>query len=121
MISKCKICRHPQSAEIVAVYFATDSLRTAANLCGVNFKTLHRHIQNCLVQIGFYNREKEFQLRLMEQSIILTKELNARFNAPRLDMRRPRPKPMITKPVKFTWSRRAWKSKTKKNQEKPSN
>ncbi len=119
MMKNCLICRHPQGAEIIGVYFATDSLRTAARLCGVSFKTLHRHIQNCLVQIGFDNREKEFQLRLMEESNALTDELNARFNAPRLDKRRPRPKPMVTKPIEYTWSRRAWKSKTGKNTEKP--
>lgn len=111
MNRKCKICRHPQSADIVAFYFATDSLRTAAKLFDVSFKTLHRHIQNCLVRIGIENREKEFQRQLREESKALTDELNARFNAPRLDMRRPRPKPMVTKPVEFTWSRRAWKAK----------
>jgi hypothetical protein len=85
-----------------------------AGLCIIVSDSIKRLkiILNCLVQIGFDNREKEFQKRLMEESKALTKELNARFNAPRLDMRRPRPKPMVTKPVKYTWSRRAWKSKT---------
>ncbi len=109
-MKKCKICRHPQSADIVSVYFATDSLRTAAKLYGMSFKTLQRHIQNCLAQIGFNNRENEFQERLMSEGIAIIKELNNRFNAARLDVRRPRPKPMITKPVEYTWSRRAWKA-----------
>jgi len=109
MNKKCKICRHSQSADIVAVYFATDSLRIAAKIFGLSFKTLHRHITNCLVQIGFDNREKSFQRKLMEEGKAIEEDLNARFNQPRLDMRRPRPKSIIKKPVEFTWSRKAWK------------
>lgn len=107
----CKICRHPQRDKIVATYFALSSLRAAAGIYGLSFKTLHRHIQNCLMQIGFDKREVDFKVELFIQGDMLRKELNARYNAPRLDKRRPRPQSIITKEVKFTWSRRAWKKK----------
>lgn len=111
MRARCKICSHPRGADIVAMYFAIDSLRKAASLYQVSFKTLHRHIQNCLAQIGLEKRETSFQTKLRLESIALMEELNSRYNAPRLDKRRPRPKPIITKPVEFTWSRRGWKRK----------
>jgi hypothetical protein len=109
MKAQCSICRHPEGAQIVAHYLTTDSLRLTASCFGVGYRSLQRHITRCVLNICIEQNEREFELELGLQSFLLTKELNERYNAPRLDKRKPRPQPMVTKPVKYTWSRRAWK------------
>jgi hypothetical protein len=120
---KCSICEHPGGAQIVADYFLTDSLRRTAKRCGVGFRALQRHIKVCVPAICLEQNEREFYEKLELESTKLTKELNLRFNAPRLDRRIPRPQLMITKKVEFTWSRRSWKKlenslKTAENSQK---
>lgn len=106
---KCSICEHPDGAQIVADYFITESLRRTANRFRVGFRALQRHIKVCVPSICLEGNEREFYEKLELESRKLTKELNLLFNAPRLDRRIPRPQPMVTKKVEFTWSRRSWK------------
>jgi len=108
---KCSICNHPEGAQIVADYFLTESLRRTAKRCGVGFRALQRHLAVCVPAICLEGNEREFYEKLELESKKITKELNLRFNAPRLDKRIPRPQPMITKQVEFTWSRRSWKKR----------
>ncbi len=70
---------------------------------------MQRHIKGCVPASCLEGNEREFYEKLELESRKLTKELNLLFNAPRLDRRIPRPQPMVTKKVEFTWSRRAWK------------
>ena len=106
---KCTICQHQDGAQIVADYFLTDSLRRTARRFGVGFRALQRHLAVCVPLICRDENEREFIEKLEMESRKLTNELNLIFNAPRLDKRIPRPQPMITKQVEFTWSRRSWK------------
>ena len=108
---KCTICQHQDGAQVVADYFLTDSLRRTARRFGVGFRALQRHLAVCVPLICRGENELEFLENLELESWKLTNELNLRFNAPRLDKRIPRPQPMITKNVEFTWSRRSWKKR----------
>jgi len=109
MSVQCSICRHPQGAYIVAHYLETDSLRLTASCFGVGYRSLQRHIKVCVLNLCIEQNDRDFKINLRLQGKQLTDELNNRYNAPRLDKRKPRPQPMVTKPVEYTWSRKAWK------------
>ena len=97
----CKICKHPRHAEMVVDYARTSSYRKVAQMYGVNFKTLQRHISKCVYAVMSEAEEKEYQTILNQVARMLTFEF-----AP---LPKKRPKSLITKPFEWTWSRRSWK------------
>lgn len=82
------------------------SLRVTADIYGVGYRSLHRHIDLCVASILAEKEAMEFETAFRETAQLL------RFYFS-LKNRKPRPKSIITKPVEFTWSRRAWKKKSK--------
>jgi len=97
----CKICKHPDHAEMVIAYARVSNYRTVARRYGVDHKTLQRQIVRCVYEVMTEVEEKEFRKFFGYVSEMLTSE----FMPPP----KKRPKSMVTKEIKYTWSRRSWK------------
>lgn len=110
---RCTICADSRSPEMVATYIRSRSLRQTAAAFGVGYKSLERHLTDCVSRMFSDFQEEQFQHKLKESVNLVHIVCQRRYNAPRLDMRVPRPKSIITKDVKFSWSRRSWKDKKK--------
>ena len=108
---RCSICADSRSPDIVAAYIRLRSLRKTAAIFHVGYKSLERHLADCVPRIYSEVKEERFQQKLKELVNQLRIIFNRQYNAPRLDKRVPRPKSIITKEVKFTWSRRGWKNR----------
>lgn len=104
----CSICALPIRGEIVQDWIRSSSLRRTAQRYGVGYKSLHRHIRKCLAAVMAEQDERHFQEEFANIAGLLR-----RVFAPPLAQRPRRHRSIITKPVQFTWSRRAWKSKSK--------
>ena len=101
---KCSICRHPQQTEMIFDYAHTFSLRVTASRYGVGYRSLHRHIERCIYALMEEDKQQRYQQKLAEVAELLMQCFTFQ-QKPR------RRKSIITKEVKFTWSRRAWKGK----------
>jgi hypothetical protein len=99
----CKICNHPQNAEILRTYARQGSLRRTASQYNVSYRTLLRHLDECVHYLQ--NEVEELQYR---QAFKETAEYLRNFYS-QTYYRKPRPKSIITKQVEFKWSRRSWK------------
>ncbi len=108
----CTICTNPNKATIVEDWAYTGSLRRTAKRYGVGYRSLQRHIDLCLASILSEKEQQQYEAAFRESAAWL-RQLFA------FTMRKPRPKSVITTPVQFTWSRRAWK-RGNKNESKPS-
>ena len=86
---------------MVVDYARTSSYRKVAQMYGVNFKTLQRHISTCVYAVMSEAEEKEYQTTLNKVARMLTWEFTPLPNK--------RPKSLIKTPVEWTWSRRSWK------------
>lgn len=101
----CSICHHPQQAEMIIDYAHTISLRVTATNFGVGYRSLHRHIERCIYALMEEDEQQRYQQELAEVAELLMQYFTIR-QRPR------RRKSIITKEVKFTWSRRAWSGKS---------
>jgi hypothetical protein len=99
----CSICSHPEHPEMLIDYARTFSYRRTATKFGVGYRSLHRHIKNCLRLILKDADDLIFEMRLDEVKGNLTQKFAAA-------MKPKRHRSILTKKVTFTWSRRAWKS-----------
>ncbi len=97
----CSICQHPQQPEMIIDYAVTCSLRETANNFGVGYRSLHRHLERCIVALMIEQEAKDYDKDFAEVA-----ELVALFYMPSF---KSRPKSIIKMPIEFTWSRRAWK------------
>lgn len=98
----CSVCRNPKRAEIVLDWAYSGSLRLTAYRYGIGYRSLQRHIDLCLAAILSEKEQREYESTLAENVQLVRYYFLFK-------MRKPRPKSIITKPVEFTWSRRAWK------------
>jgi len=73
---------------------------------GVGYRSLQRHIDLCLAAILSEQEKRAYETALSDTAALLRSYFA-------IKMRKPRPKSIITKPIEFTWSRRAWKSNKK--------
>jgi hypothetical protein len=103
----CKICRHSKHAQMVIAYAYIGSFRTVAGMYGVSFKTLQRHITECVYSVISEVEEQNYQRYLKYVSEMLTWEY--------MPPQKKRPKSIITTHVEYTWSRRSWKKNAKQN------
>lgn len=101
----CSICRHPQQVEMIIDYAHTLSLRATANNYGVGYRSLHRHIERCIYALMEEDEQQRYEYELKETAELLTLHFT-------VQQRPRRRKSIITKEVKFTWSRRAWSGKS---------
>lgn len=104
MRPRCSICRYPRSAEMIAEYARAMSYRRTAAAFGVGYRSLHRHMGLCLPAIVARLHWEQFNSRLAaaERAVRMWYAAERRPKPP------PRRRSIITKPVEFTWSRRAW-------------
>jgi len=100
----CSICTDPRQSEMIDHWAFSESLRWTALRFGVGYRSLHRHFDLCLASILAEEEQREYEKALAESEAFLRNLYKAAVKA------RPR-RSIITKPVKFTWSRRAWKRK----------
>lgn len=100
----CTICANPNRAEIIEDWAHTGSLRLTASRYRVGYRSLQRHIDLCLASILSEQEKRAYEAAFSETAATLRSHFTNL-------MRKRRPKSIITKPVKFTWSRRAWKRK----------
>jgi hypothetical protein len=103
----CCICSHPHQAEMLVDYAYRLSLRRTANAYGVNYRSLARHIENCLPVIMAEYEENQFQQHLKEEIEFLRGEL-IKDSMPK------RRTSIIKRKVKTSWGRRNWKNGTKR-------
>ena len=85
---------------MIVVYARMGSYRAAARLYGVDFKTLQRHITQCVYAVMEEVEEREFRKYFNQVSQMLIFEFTPLPKKP--------PRSIITKPIKYTWSRRSW-------------
>lgn len=102
----CTICRNPKSPEIVEDWAYSGSLRFTAAKYRVGYRSLQRHIDLCLASVLSEKENLEYEDAFDDNARLLRWCFAVK-------MRKRRPKSIITKPVKFTWSRRAWKTDNK--------
>lgn len=100
----CSICTNVKRAEIVEDWVYSRSLRQTACRYRVGYRSLQRHIDLCIAAILSEQEQRQYEAEIRETAALLR-------NYFRIKMRKPRPRSIITKPVEFTWSRRAWKKK----------
>lgn len=98
----CSICRNPKRAEIVLDWAYSGSLRTTATRYRIGYRSLQRHIDLCLASILSEREQREYEAAFGDTAAFLRSCFT-------IEIRKPRPRSIITKPVEFTWSRRAWK------------
>lgn len=98
----CSICRHPRQAEMIIDYADTLSLRATASRYGVGYRSLHRHIERCIYALMEEDEQRRYEQELAETAELLMLHFS-------FQQRPRRKKSIITKKIKFTWSRRAWK------------
>jgi hypothetical protein len=101
----CSICQHEDSAEILLDYARTRSLRITAEHYGIGYRSLARHLKVCLYAILENLEEEAYKADLAEAERLITEY----YLEPETYKRRK--KSIIKKPIKFSWSRRAWKTK----------
>jgi hypothetical protein len=101
----CSICTHLKRAEIILDWAYSGSLRLTASRYRVGYRSLQRHIDLCLASILSEQEQREYEAALERNAALLRWHFTQK-------LRKPRPKSIITKPVEFTWSRRAWKKST---------
>ncbi len=102
----CTICQSPNRAAIIEDWASSGSLRSTAKQHDVGYRSLQRHIDLCLASILAENEQKIYEAAFRETA----SEVRQYFARTK---RKPRPKSIVKIPVKFTWSRRAWKSRSK--------
>jgi len=100
----CSICQHPQQADIIIDYAYTKSFRLTALRYRIGYRSLQRHVSRCIYALLEEQEQNEYELEFSRVVNLLAFYCN------------PSPKPyrlksIITKPVEFTWSRRAWKAR----------
>lgn len=110
----CSICRHPRQAEMIVDYASTCSLRATARRFGAGYRSLQRHLENCISVLMVEQEQKEYEREFAEVAELL----RLYFQPPPKPYRR---KSIIPKKVEFTWSRRAWAKKSGKGWKKPEN
>lgn len=100
----CNICSKPFRAEIIEDWAYSESLRRTAARYGVSYRSLQRHLDLCLASICAERENRAYKAEFDDVAEWL------RFYF-RLQMRKPRRRSIITKPIEYTWSRRSWKGK----------
>ena len=100
----CSICRHPKQAEMIIDYAYSCSLRATARRYNAGYRSLQRHLENCIPLVMAEKEQKEFEREFKEFADLV----RLCFQPPPEPYRR---KSIITKPVEFTWSRRGWTKK----------
>lgn len=107
----CSVCTHPEGAEIVEDWVFSQSLRLTAERYGVGYRSLQRHLDQCIPSIMAEYEYKDYRAAFKATAEWLRLHFESANKNPQPIKRRP--KSIITKPVVFTWSRRAWKDKPK--------
>jgi hypothetical protein len=102
----CSVCTHPKQVEIIKDYIYSGSLRNTALKFDIGYRSLQRHIDLCIASIYSEYEEKEYQSELKKMEELLRLFFS-------FQQMKPRPRSIIKKPVKFTWSRRSWKKDKK--------
>ena len=102
----CSICTHPNQINIVVDYIYTASYRLTAKRYGVGYRSLQRHIDKCIASIFAEREEREYQAEFERCSELVKEYFTLKQRQPK-----PRKKSIITKPITYSWSRRAWKDK----------
>ena len=97
----CSICKSGGGAAIVEHWAYSGSLRDTALCFRVGYRSLQRHIDLCLASILSEKENAEYENAFRDTAALLRFYFITK-------MRKPRPKSIITKPVEWTWSRRAW-------------
>ena len=86
-------------------YAYSCSLRATASRFNAGYRSLQRHLENCLPVLMAEREQQQYERELAEVANLL----KLYYQPPPPPYRR---KSIITKKVEFTWSRRAWKKKT---------
>jgi hypothetical protein len=70
---KCTICKDPRSPEIIGTYIRIGSVRAAAEQFKVGYRSLHRHISECVPRIYLEEEDRLFheKLRKVSEKIIM--------------------------------------------------
>ena len=90
---------------MIVDYAYSCSLRVTASRFNAGYRSLHRHLENCLPVLMAEKEQQEYEREFAEVAALIKLHFQ------------PQPKPyrrksIIKKKVEFTWSRRAWKKKT---------
>jgi hypothetical protein len=116
---RCSICQNERQAEIVEAYVLHQFLRKVAANYRIGYKSLERHLKQCVPLMFAGYEDKLFEDALDRAEEITRSYFSRRNNARRLDMRIPRPQPLGLKTdSKVTWGRKAW-TKGKTDNRKP--
>ncbi|MEO5859537.1 MAG: hypothetical protein ABIR33_11380 [Pyrinomonadaceae bacterium] len=99
---RCSICSNPNHQTILIDFASTRSLRRTADRFGVGYRSLSRHINECV-----YAAMRDAEHQRFEKALEAAVRRIRLIYAP--SIRRVRRKSIISKPVLFTWSRRSWK------------
>lgn len=101
----CSICTHPLQLRITVDYLYSRSYRRTAQRFGVGYRSLHRHINECVAAMFAEYEERKYTAEfnrvsgLVREYFIFLRDY------------KPRKRSIVTKPVEFTWSRRSWKQR----------
>lgn len=101
----CSVCRHPQRAQIGEDWAYTGSLRKTAYKYGIGYRSLQRHLDYCISSICAEIEQSKYEAAFKEFADILRVIFRP--------MKKKPPRSIITKPIEYTWSRRAWNKRNK--------
>ncbi len=96
----CKICNHPKHGEMVIQYARNPSYRNVAKKYGVSFKSLQRHVNQCVYEVMEEAEEERYRKVFEYATVVLMVEYGR--------IRKTTYKSLVTKPIEWTWSRRSW-------------
>lgn len=97
----CTICKSSCRSQVIEDWAYSGSVRATAARYRVGYRSLQRHLDFCLATVLAEEEESDFESAFRLNAEILRVTFAARE-------RKRRPKSIVTKVVKFTWSRRSW-------------
>ena len=86
-------------------YAYSCSLRATASRFNAGYRSLQRHLENCLPVLMAEREQQAYEREFAEVAHLIKLYFQPKLKPYRR-------KSIITKQVEFTWSRRAWKKKT---------